>query len=294
MSDNIKINVEGKELTIDEEGKKKLLKLPLSIEVAENSFLHIGAAPSPLTEKKGAVFKVDRIPVIPATSVKGALRYQLELLFIEKSNEFAKLLNLSNGEKDMLKPCIPSSKPSDAEKELINAKQYRQKHCELKADNNGIKIEEENIGICPVCYFMGATGLMGFLRFNNFYPLGESDVIDQTNIRIDRKTGTAAYGAKVEGEQVKPGTVFKGNIDIIISDPILQMQGIQFGDARKIGNKVVDKWLEKWSETDKDKKISILIEKVLLPAIRNIKELGGQKSKGAGKVIVKVDWDALK
>jgi len=29
-------------------------------------------------------------------------------------------------------------------------------------------------------------------------------------------------------------------------EPVLAMQDIQFGDARKIGNDVIDKWLEKW------------------------------------------------
>ena len=136
---------------------------------------------------------------------------------------------------------------------------------------------------------MGTTGLMGFLRFSNFYPEGEGSVIDQTNIRIDRKTGTAAHGAKVEGEQVKPGTVFKGSVGIVISEPILEMQGIQFGDARKIGDIVIDKWLENWGETDKRNRAKILIEKVLLPAIQNVKVLGGQKSRGAGKVNVTIE-----
>jgi len=131
---------------------------------------------------------------------------------------------------------------------------------------------------------MGTRGFMGFLRFSNFDVEGRGRVIDQTNIRIDRKTGTAASGAKVEGEQVKPGTVFKGSVSIVISEPILAMQGVQFGDARKIGNVVIDKWLENWTETDKDKRIKTLIEKVLIPAIHNIKLLGGQKSRGAGKV----------
>ncbi len=120
---------------------------------------------------------------------------------------------------------------------------------------------------------MGCTGLMGFLKFSNFYPEGEGSVIDQTNIRIDRKTGTAAHGAKVEGEQVKPGTVFKGSISITISEPVLGMQGTQFGDARKIGDVVIDKWLENWNETDKAKRVKTLIEAILFPAIQNNKSI---------------------
>ncbi|MCD6491483.1 MAG: hypothetical protein ACP6IQ_10295 [Candidatus Njordarchaeia archaeon] len=34
----------------------------------------------------------------------------------------------------------------------------------------------------------------------------------------------------------------------------------------------------------------VLIERILLPAIGNIKFLGGQKSRGAGKVNIQVDF----
>ena len=94
---------------------------------------------------------------------------------------------------------------------------------------------------------------MESLRSSNFYPESEGSVIDQTNIRIDRKTGTATLGAKVENEQVKPRTEFKGSIDIVISEPILEMQGIQFGDAREIGNVVIDKRMENWGKQTKKK-----------------------------------------
>jgi CRISPR/Cas system CSM-associated protein Csm3 (group 7 of RAMP superfamily) len=287
----IKINEKEKEFEIKNKGKMKVLELPIVIEVSGGSFLHIGAAPSPLTEKKGAVFKVDRIPVIPASSFKGALRQQLELLFIEdieNKNEFTKLFNISQQNKGVLKPCIPSPRPTEAEKELIHIGKYREKHCEVRVDEGDVKIDEIN-GICPACYFMGNAGLMGFLRFSNFYPEGEGGIIDQTNIRIDRKTGTAAHGAKVEGEQVKPGMVFRGNIDIVISEPVLAMQNLQFGDARVIAGKVLDKWLKEWGETDKNRRMKVLIENILISAIQNIKLLGGQKSRGAGIVNVEVE-----
>ena len=284
---SLEINGQTKEIEFKEEGKVKILELPVKIEVAEGSFLHIGAAPSPLTEKKGAIFKVDRTPVIPATSFKGALRHQLELLFIEKADEFAELFNIPNDKKDLLKPCIPSPKPTKAEEELITVGKYRKQHCEIRVDDRDIKVPPD--GICPVCYFMGSAGLMGFLRFSNLYPESEGDIIDQTNIRIDRNTGTAAHGAKVEGEQVKPGTAFKGTISIVISEPILEIHGIQFGDARKLGDKVIDKWLEYWQERDKTKRAKTLIEKVIIPAMESIKLLGGQKSRGGGKVNVKVE-----
>jgi CRISPR/Cas system CSM-associated protein Csm3 (group 7 of RAMP superfamily) len=274
----MRINVEGKEIELGErkDGKMEMLEIPIEIDVEKGSFLHIGAAPSPLTEKKGAVFKVDRRPVIPASSFKGALRHQLELLFIGKIDEFTRLLSIDK--KELLKPCIPSSKPTKAEQELIRSGEYREAHCEITIDEKDINVGES--GICPVCYFMGATGVMGFLRIYNLYPVRAGNIIDQTNIRIDRKTGTAAKGAKVDGEQIKPETTFKGKIDVIASTP----QGFEFGKPRQIGDVVIDKWLKGCSETEDKEGKKILIEQILIPAIQNIKELGGQKSKGAGRV----------
>lgn len=287
---NLKESWDNKELNLSQkkEGNVEILPINISITVEDSSFLHIGAAPSPLTEKKGSVFKVDRTPVIPATSFKGALRNQMELLLIEKFNDFKTIFTPQN--KDMLKPCIPSPRPTKAEVELLS-KGYKGEmdrnkytgHCEIQSDENNVNVGD--LGICPVCYFMGATGIMGFLRFSNFYP-GEGDwLVDQTNIRIDRKTNTAAQRAKVDGEQVKPKTKFTGAIEVINKTP----QGFEFGQPRRIGDKTIDMWLEKWNETVNDKRKKILIEQILFPAIQNIKLLGGQKSRGAGKVKVEIN-----
>ncbi|CAB3287434.1 conserved protein of unknown function [Methanocaldococcus lauensis] len=292
----MKINVGDRKIELKENslGWAKVLEIPIKIEVCEDSFLHIGATPSPLSEKKAPIFKIKGKPAIPASSFKGALRHQLELLFINNIEKFAEKFNIPDDKKDVLKPCIPSPNPTKAEQELLNLKMYRGKmegkkyvgHCEIKVEED--KINVGDLGICPVCYFMGATGIMGFLRVGNFIMEGESDIINQTNIRIDRKTGTAAKGAKVEGEQVKPGSVFKGKIEVVLSTPILEMQGIKFGDARKISDVVIDKWLEYWEEKNKEQKAKILIEEILIPAIQNIRILGGQKSRGAGKVSVSI------
>ncbi|MBS4060360.1 MAG: hypothetical protein KG029_08180 [Bacteroidetes bacterium] len=286
---NLKVSLGDKELNLSQtmEGNVEIIPIEISITVEEKSFLHIGAAPSPLTEKKGSVFKVDRTPVIPATSFKGALRNQMELLFIEKTNDFKTIFNPSND--DLIKPCIPSSRPTEAEKELLSmgyrGKMERNKytgHCEIQSDENKVIIGI--LGICPVCYFMGATGIMGFLRFSNYYPDERDWLVDQTNIRIDRKTNTAAQRAKVDGEQVKPNTKFTGTIEVINKTP----QGFEFGQSRKIGNTTIDTWVEKWNEQDNNKRKKTLIEEIIFPAIKNIKLLGGQKSRGAGKVKVEV------
>ena len=261
-----------------QQGILTVLRIPLKITVQEGSFLHIGGSPSPLTEKKAPVFSVDGKPVIPGSSFKGAFRYQMEQLLINKKDELKSKLGIIDDE--LIKPCIPAPRPSKAEQELLGCG-YRG-HCEIKVEEDKVNVPEK--GLCPVCYFFGATGLMGFLRIPNFWPeLGEYR-IDQTSIRIDRGSGTAATGAIVTGEQVKPGTIFKGTLEIIV-----QQRTFQFGRARQIGGTKVDLWLVGIASKPVEEVQLLLINEILIPALNNITVLGGQKSKGAGKVSIELD-----
>lgn len=265
------------------EGILTVLQIPLKITVQEGSFLHIGGSPSPLTEKKAPVFSVDGKPAIPASSFKGAFRYQVEQLLIDKKDELKSKLGTTDDK--LIRPCIPAPRPSKAEQELLNLG-YR-KHCEIKVEEDKVEIPMENntpIGLCPVCYLFGATGLMGFLRIPNFWPeIGEYR-IDQTSIRIDRESGTAAIGAIVTGEQVKPRTVFKGTLEIVA-----QQGTFQFGKAREIGGTKVDLWLDGIASKPTEEAQLLLINEILIPALSNITVLGGQKSKGAGKISIELN-----
>jgi len=265
------------------QGIQTVLQIPLKITVEKDSFLHIGGSPSPLTEKKAPVFSVDGRPVIPASSFKGAFRYQVEQLLIDKKDDLKQKLEITDDE--LIKPCIPAPRPSKAEQMLLQLG-YR-KHCEIKVEEDKVEIPEKNgqsIGICPVCYFFGATGLMGFLRIPNFWPEAGEYRIEQTSIRIDRESGTAATGAIVIGEQVKPGTIFKGTLEIVA-----QKGTFQFGKAREIGETKVDLWLDGISSKPIEEAQLLLINEILIPALNNITVLGGQKSKGAGKVSIELN-----
>lgn len=259
-------------------GNQVFFALPIKITVAEGSFLHIGGTPSPLTEKKQPVFSVDGQPIIPASSFKGAFRHQVELLFIEKREQLATTLGLTRNKVDLLKPCIPAPHPSKAEEGLF-AKGYRRQHSEIKVEEDRVVIPKE--GLCPVSYFFGATGLEGFLRIPNFLPQPGEWRIDQTRIRIDRHSQTAAPGAIVTGEQVKPGSRFSGKLLVFT-----QRHGAVFGRCREIGGAKADLWLEDWPENDDVKRQLFLLNEILIPALNNIKFLGGQKSLGGGRVEV--------
>jgi len=264
-----------------QQGILTVLQIPLKITVQEGSFLHIGGSPSPLTEKKAPVFSVDGKPVIPASSFKGAFRCQVEQLLIARKDSFKSELGITDDK--LIRPCIPAPRPSRAEQELFRSG-YR-RHCEIKIEEDKVEIPKENdaVGLCPICYLFGATGLMGFLRIPNFWPEVGEYRIDQTSIRIDRKSGTAATRAIVTGEQVKPGTIFKGTLEIIA-----QQGTFQFGKAREIGGITVDLWLNGIASKPMEETQLLLINEILIPALNNITVLGGQKSKGAGKVSIEL------
>jgi CRISPR/Cas system CMR subunit Cmr4 (Cas7 group RAMP superfamily) len=135
----------------------------------------------------------------------------------------------------------------------------------------------------PCVYFFGASGLEGYLRVPNFFPEPGEWRIDQTRIRIDRKSQTAATGAIVTGEQVKPGSVFKGEMLIFA-----ERHGSRFGYCREIGGTKVDLWLDRWGESDDGKRSLFLINEILIPALNNVAVLGGQKSLGGGRVIISI------
>lgn len=271
--------------TTEQIGKIKRLNVDIVVKVGGGSFLHIGGSPTPLTDKKSPIFMIGDQPAIPASSFKGAFRNKVEAYLIEHQDELKTIFRVEDAK--CLMPCIPASKPTAAEKSfLTNKAVYREKNCEVKVDEKKIKVPDS--GICPVCYLFGANGLMGFLRIPNFLPITKGLIkLEQTQIGIDRKTGTARHGAIVRGDQVLPGTKFVGKLEILLNDG-----NFEFGVPRKMGenNKpVLDTWLNN-TETEDLNEIQIkIIDNLILRPLKELDRLGGQKSKGAGKVEITVE-----
>ena len=270
--------------TTEQIGRIKRLNVDIVVKVGDGSFLHIGGSPTPLTDKKAPIFMIGDQPAIPASSFKGAFRNKVEAYLIEHQDELKTIFRVEDAK--CLMPCIPASKPTAAEKSfLTNKAVYREKNCEVKVDEKRIKVPDS--GICPVCYLFGANGLMGFLRIPNFLPITKGLIkLEQTQIGIDRKTGTARHGAIVRGDQVLPGTKFVGKLEILLNDG-----NFEFGVPRKMGenNKpVLDTWLNN-TETEDLNEIQIkIIDNLILRPLKELDRLGGQKSKGAGKVEITV------
>jgi CRISPR/Cas system CSM-associated protein Csm3 (group 7 of RAMP superfamily) len=239
--------------------------------------IRVGAAEDPFRGVGNPVVRVGDRFVIPGSSLKGALRNQLERYFINEANK--------RGE-NSLKPCLAAGKPSEFERELIEDGKYARRHVCLKTKTSVI---------CPVCYFLGAQTLLGFVRVPFLYLEDEglqAEVL--TGIAIDRKTGTARRGAKYEYEVLPEGTKFKGVLEIVKRDEQL---GWEFGKPRYFMKYVKeneeerekkytpDKWLEEVNDFQNYDKLF----GILKSCIEGIQLIGGYKSRGAGKVEIKLN-----
>jgi CRISPR/Cas system CSM-associated protein Csm3 (group 7 of RAMP superfamily) len=259
------------------------LKVRVAVEVKEGSFLHIGGSPTPLWEKKAPVFMIGDQPAIPASSFKGAFRNSVENYIIRHKEELRTIFKVDDTK--YLKPCIPASGPTAAERSLLDV--YKEKNCEIRVEEKEIKVPDE--GICPVCYLFGANGIMGFLRIPNFLPVTKGlNRLEQTQIGIDRKTKTQRHGAIVHGDQVLPGTKFEGELEIVLNDG-----NFVFGRPRTMGEgdklTILDEWLKNTETEDLDEVRVRIINNLILKPLEQIDRLGGQKSKGAGKITVEVE-----
>lgn len=236
----------------------------LSITATAKSPVRVGGSRDPVRGVDLPMATVAGRPVIPGTSLKGALRAQIEqhLLGLSINNE-------------SLKPCIPVSRPSKAE-ELL--KGYRKGGaCSAQVEDTGDEVKPATDNICPACYLLGAQGLEGFIRV----PFLTASISQEelVGVAIDRGTGTIRGGAVWEYEFVPTNTIFIGILEIILLYP---GRGWEFGKPRP-GFEKEDSWLAKceWSPEK--------IEKELVnERLEAIKTLGGFKSKGFGKVSITV------
>jgi CRISPR/Cas system CSM-associated protein Csm3 (group 7 of RAMP superfamily) len=245
--------------------------------------IRVGAAEDPFRGVGNPVVRVGDRFVIPGSSLKGALRNQLERYFINEANE---------KKRDSLKPCLAAGKPSEFERELIEDGKYV-KACMFK---------NEDTQICPVCYFLGAQSLLGFVRVPFLYLEDEglqADVL--TGIAIDRKTRTAKERAKYEYEVIPKGAKFKGELEIVERDeqlgwefgkPRYFMKYVEVEDKKGQTEKYIpdkrytpDKWLEVVNEFQGYDKLF----GILKSCIEGIQLIGGYKSRGAGKVEIKLE-----
>jgi CRISPR/Cas system CSM-associated protein Csm3 (group 7 of RAMP superfamily) len=246
----------------------------------------VGGVENPLSGTDNPVAKVgDRIAV-PGSTLKGAYREAIERYLIDNFFDQNKKVWLN----ESFRPCIPSTKLTPDEKELVENKFY--KFYNLKWDNKGDgchypctnkcnvdrKSSKEHY-ICPACYFLGANGLDGFVRVPFLYA--EERINELYSANIDRSTQTVKQGTNRPYQLIPDGTTFKGTMTVLLEDTI---RGKEIGKARNLAdNTLGDLWLKNEPRQQEE-----IIEEFILDRIRSITLIGGYKSKGFGKVGIKI------
>jgi len=262
------------------------------VELEGTEPLRVGGVKDPRSGIENPVTKVGDRVVIPGPSLKGALRAELEQFLIgtyhtEASSGWPK-------DKLALQPCIPTPKPTTEEQMLINSGKYKPEACHYPCkyeERRGRDQRGEYTGectkdakpnphsICPICYFLGAMGLPGFVRVPFLYA--EISPEELYSARIDRSRGTVVDGTNRPYQLIPVGTKFSGELVITIEGSVT---GWKIGETRPLGDKTLgDKWLQE-EKVDAEELINIYI----IERLKNIKILGGYKSKGFGGVKIKV------
>lgn len=230
-----------------------------------------GVKPIPgTTEVDSPVIKFGNQVVVQGTSLKGAIRHEVETFLID--TYFDK--QTKSWKEDGLKPCIPADARTVTrdEQSLIQRGFYKLSCSYPNPDDY----------ICPACYLLGARGLVGFVSVP-FLKMTKGTVEPLQFIRADRVVGTSArgeFGAIGKFEGIPEGSEFEGNMTILDEDDVL---GWSFGNRRELTESRGDKWLES-SEWNKD----LILKSLVVQRLQNIKHMGGFRSKGFGEVSIKV------
>ena len=260
------------------------------IELEATEPLRIGAVEDPRSGIHNPVAKVGDRVVIPGSSLKGALRAEIEQFLVE--TYYDKEAQSWQQDKTVFQPCVPAPKPTTDEQALIDLGKYRSEAChypcnyeevrERKGEYRGkcTKDGEPNPHpICPACYLLGAMGLNGFVRVPFLYA--EISPEELYSARIDRMRNTVVEGTNRPYQLIPANTKFTGNLVIISEDPVT---GWKVGKPRPLNDKTLgDKWLEGGSLQAEE-----LINTYIIKRLENIRILGGYKSKGFGQIKVKV------
>jgi CRISPR/Cas system CSM-associated protein Csm3 (group 7 of RAMP superfamily) len=248
----------------------------LSIKTTEP--LRIGAKKDPMSGADNPVTRVGGGLAIPGSSLKGALRNQVESYLIDKFFSGGKW----QAGKEEWRPCVPGAELSADERRLIRDGKYREQDRTCHYPCTDRECGEKTHSICPVCYLFGAMTLPGFVRVPFLYAEGSANEL--FSLRLDRATKTVPQvgrgGPARTYELVPQATVFSGVLHITLEDTV---SGWRLGQPRKLAEQRThgDNWLVGQSY-DQD----AFVKEFLLDRLAAVKVIGGYKSKGFGGIEV--------
>ena len=249
----------------------------VTVTITTKEPLRIGGKKDPLSGADNPVTRVGGKLVIPGSSLKGALRAEIEKFLIDSY-----YLNgrWKTGFEDYM-PCIPADELSTDERKLIDAGKYRNQGGNCRYPCTDKKCGQNiNHSICPVCYLLGSMGLNGFVKVPFLYA--DVSAMELYSSRMDRATKTIAHGTNRPYELVPDNVAFTGILTVLLEDTVL---GWQIGKTRNLGEQRTkgDKWLETERKSQDE-----FISTYVIERLKAIKVLGGYKSKGFGKVEISV------
>lgn len=138
------------------------------------------------------VITVGNQPVIPGSSLKGALRSTLEAMLAQEGVEV----------------CVPDAA-------IPNVERDKEAYARRIGRITACRVERP----CPVCQIFGTTagrqGLSGRALFLDAKPLGELKTTERTHVAITRDTRSQAGGKLMSSEVVDAGAKFAGTIRLI-------------------------------------------------------------------------------
>lgn len=179
----------------------------------------IGTAKDVMSSFENLVASIGGRVVVQGSTLKGFLRNRMEEYLIANYKD-----------KDSMKPCIPSSMNtlSEDEKVLITQGKYRAKGaCQYSSEDKNKRL----MSICPVCYFLGANGLNGFVRVPYLYT--ESRPEELYSVRLDRAKD-AVVDKTNRGYQIMPDkVVFKGTLEVLTENHVNDWELAKLGKFRK-------------------------------------------------------------
>lgn len=230
---------------------------------------HIGAFQDPMSDVHNPFTTLGGVPVVQGSSLKGALRAQLEEYLI---------LNYAD-DNPAMRPCIPApwNNLSPDERSLVP---YRDRPGKYRGSSCGER-GGRGKSLCPTCYLLGAMGLVGFVQVPYLYLDSEDDIEEVYQNRRDRALETVARGANRTMQAIPKGAVFRGEIEVLLRDEIRDWT---LGQPRRKLRSFRDEWLQGeqgWSQED-------FIGEFILDRLQAIPRLGGMISKGFGGVEITV------
>ena len=234
----------------------------------------IGGKPDPLGPENPVAVVGGKV-VVPGSSLKGAFRNALERYLIDR------YYDQQAGKWDQaaraMQPCMAGTRLSKDEKELVKRDLYRSSSCHYPCVPRRNRCGDTRHSICPVCYLLGAQGLVGFVRVP--FLASEISTNELYSARMDRAMGTVSEGTNRPYELVPDQATFTGTLYLMTSDDVLDWQ---LGRARSLKDLTGgDEWLAGWT-ADK------IVDELIVGVLESVSILGGYKSKGFGKVSIGV------